>query len=292
MSLEYIPLMGLADSTTGALVALVNPSIPGGQQFLLSPGGSSGVVVTPLVADHVLSSADDNTIFFASATVLVTVPDGLNPKPNCGFFCPAAGSITIRMGAAATHDGGLTSDVVKTRATDPWGFNVSPVDLPTDVSKHDYAISAGFATFATLPDPATNNASLVALFPQIVNMAEYSQVSGTRIRSSLGGALTLDPAQCVHGGATPPGVCLRNISNGNRVVTLPTGMPLGYWFELRHDTAQAGVTTSVAKSGGVSWNPRQVGGSDALKLASQGFAGFARMYGVDQWEFLGSDWTV
>lgn len=292
MPLERVEIQGLVDSATGNLVALFAPGQPNGRQFPLSSGGAGGVVA-PLAADHVITSQDDGVIYYVSAPVVVTWTDGLNPKPNVGFVCPLAGSITVRMAGSATHDGGSTADVVKNLTTDPGGFSVGPATIPTDMTSNDYTVSAGLVTFASLGGSALANGSLVAQFPQIAAMGQYA-IGGMqgRQRVSLTTSLTLDPAQCVPGGLYPAGTTFRNISGNDRTITLPTGMPLNYWFETRMDSASA-VACIIAKSGGgVGWNPRVVGGSNALRITLRGGSGIVRMFDVDNWEFLGSDWVV
>jgi hypothetical protein len=250
-----------------------------------SSGSSTPV---SLSADHVLTAADDNCIFYATTNVLVTVPSGLSPKPNVGFVCPPTGAITLRMSGAATHDGGLTGDVVKNRSTDPAGFSLVPATLPSDTGSQDYLVSAGLASFASLVGAATDNTSLVQSFPTFARVPYGMQ---SRVRFHLVSNITLDPNQCVDGGLYPPGAVFYNNSGANKTVTLPAGIPQNWWMELRHESGTS-FATVMAKSAGVTWTTRQVGGSDALRLTAQGSMGLVRSYAADKYEFGGSDWVV
>jgi hypothetical protein len=249
-------------------------------------GGTATAI--SLSSDHVLAASDDNVIYYVTGPILVTVPSGLAPKPNVGFVCPPTGSITLRVSGAATHDGGLTTDVVKNRGTDPAGFSVLPATLPSDASSQDYLYSGGLATFGNLGGNATDNASLVAQFP---TFARVPYGMHNRVRYHLTGNLQIDPSQCVDGGLYPPGTVFYNNSGANKVVTMNQGAPLNWWFELRHESGSS-FATSVAKGTGVSWTTRQTGGSDMLRITQQGGMGLVRSYAQDKYEFGGSDWVV
>lgn len=250
-------------------------------------GGGSPTQTLDLAADHVVAASDDNVIYYVKANVVVSWNSGLFPKPNVGFVCEGGFSATMRW-TGATHDGGLTSDVLKNRSTDPAGFNILPATNPTDATSNDYVVASGLVSFASLTGAATDNTSLVGLFVQPNNVPETMQ---KRLRVACNASLALDPSQCVRGGSYPPGCVFSNTSGTDVVVTIPATITFPWWAEFRNDASAGSI--SVANGAGVSFLQRKVSGSNANAIRGQGWDGTLRAYDVpDKYEFVGSDWVV
>lgn len=112
-------IAGVFDSVTGKLLGLV-------QSASLSP------TITPVAPDATkvtgatmtLTSADDGSVYESTQNLVVTVPQGLSPKPAV-VFIPKGGDVSLVAGGSVTLNGASTT-VVRALSSNPAGFVLQP----------------------------------------------------------------------------------------------------------------------------------------------------------------------
>lgn len=65
--------------------------------------------IIALVADRVLTAADDGKRFAAQSALTVTIPAGLVPQPEVVIQCPPTGNLSIAVSGGATINGATTT---------------------------------------------------------------------------------------------------------------------------------------------------------------------------------------
>lgn len=210
---------------------------------VLSLGGAPSVQLT---GPYTLSSTDDGTYFYASTTVTVTIPAGLNPMPQCVFAPPQSGSITLHPTGGAQING-ATSDVAISIVTNP-----VPAGLVRTSVTDNYGVTVAGATFAGLTDDPKNNAILAGYLAALAPAAPGA--------NKLSAAYTL--------AATDSGSLIwLNAQAADKIITIPStilnGSPFWCVIGYLNNGSNAGrcnikpgggtsINTTIAQSTGAS----------------------------------------
>lgn len=96
-----------------------------------------GDIRETLSVSRVLSSEDDGTLFDCTTALTITIPEGLNPRPNVAFVLPPFGEVTFSVedGSPVTINGG-SLNLTRTRAD-----NRAGVALVAYVESDAYGLS-------------------------------------------------------------------------------------------------------------------------------------------------------
>lgn len=90
---------------------------------------------TLVPASRDITSADNGLQLLPAASVVLTIPANLSPKPSFIVDCPATGTISIAVSGGATSNGG-TLALTRARASNPVGFVVL-----AHIAANDYGVS-------------------------------------------------------------------------------------------------------------------------------------------------------
>lgn len=98
----------------------------------------TSVQPTALAGPYVLSASDDRMRYYATGAFTVTIPIGLNPRPEVTILPPQAGNLTIQPQGGAQANGAAAA-ITRTRAANPMGVLIGPWPDVADA----YGVSGG-----------------------------------------------------------------------------------------------------------------------------------------------------
>jgi len=230
------------------------------------PTYGTATVVRQLTGDYTITAADDNVIFYATTTIVVTVPD-LSPNPQVIVLPPTSGSVTFRAAGSVTFNGSA-ADVVRNYSTDPFGVCLAP----RYGTPNAYGLNSGTYNFAGLSGNPGDNAAMAAALALKQDIANPGA-------DKLTGNHTLVLADY--------NKCYFSASTSARTIIIPSGLPTYFKFYVGLTTGSGALT--VNNGAGVTMYSQ--GG--AYRITAMGAFGEVRCTGdQDKYMFLGSSWVV
>lgn len=230
-------------------------------------GGGGSTRIIQLTGDYTLTSNDDNTIFWTTIPVTVTIPT-LTTMPACAFLPPTSGSITLHPVSVLVD--GVTADQVASLLTHPTGISL----LPRYGATNSYTTSGKVPTFAGLPDAPRSNTQLAALLDAKANVP----TAQAPLRLTSSHTITSDEA----------GRVFFQQATVTRTLTIPTGLPTTFSFYVGVIT---GATAAVTVAGQV--GVTLISANNAYRLSQVGAVCEVRCTGTqDEYMFVSSPYWI